>query len=199
MCVRIDIYVFHNGCTNLHFHQQYRMVSMYIYIYVVCVYIYAHIHIHSICCIKRSEVSQSCLTLCNPTDCSPPSSSVHGDSPGKNTGVGCHALHQDIFPTQRSNPGLPHYRQILYHLSHQGSPKILEWVAYPFSGGFSWHRNRTRVSCIAGRFFTSWATREAPKILPFPSENSSLEAQWPHLPWEESPQLVASAIKETTI
>ena len=44
-------------------------------------------------------VTQSCLTLCNPRDCSPPGSSVHGDSPGKNTGAGCHALLQRIFPT----------------------------------------------------------------------------------------------------
>ena len=43
-------------------------------------------------------VTQSCLTLCHPVDCSPPSSSVHGDSPGKNTGVGCHALLHGIFP-----------------------------------------------------------------------------------------------------
>ena len=78
-------------------------------------------------------VAQSCLTLCNPLDCSPPGSSVHGDSPGKNTGVGCHALLQGIFPTHGLNPGLPHCRQILYCLSHQGIPKILEWVAYPFS------------------------------------------------------------------
>ena len=49
---------------------------------------------------------QSCLTLCDPMDCSPPSSSVHGDSPGKNTGVGCHALLQGIFPIQGSNPHL---------------------------------------------------------------------------------------------
>ena len=47
----------------------------------------------------------------------PPGASVHGDSPGKNTGVGCHALLQGIFPTQGSNPGLLHYRQILYWLS----------------------------------------------------------------------------------
>ena len=52
-------------------------------------------------------VTQSCLTLCDPMNCSPPGSSVHGDSPGKNTGVGCHALLQGIFPTQGSNPGLP--------------------------------------------------------------------------------------------
>ena len=49
-------------------------------------------------------VAQSCPTLCKPVDCSPPGSSVHGDSPGKNTGVGCHALLQGIFPTQGLNP-----------------------------------------------------------------------------------------------
>ena len=43
--------------------------------------------------------TQSCPTLCNPMDCSPPDSSVHGDSPGKNTWVGCHALNQGIFTT----------------------------------------------------------------------------------------------------
>ena len=48
--------------------------------------------------------------------------SIHGDSPGKNTGVGCHALLQRIFPTQQSNPGLPHCRMILHWLSHQESP-----------------------------------------------------------------------------
>ena len=65
-------------------------------------------------------VAQSCLTLCDPIDCSLPGSSVHGDSPGKNTGVGCHALLQGIFPTQGSNPGLLHCRWILHRLSHQG-------------------------------------------------------------------------------
>ena len=54
-------------------------------------------------------------------DCSPSDSSVHGDSPGKNTGVGCHALLQRIFPVQALNSGLPHSRWILYRLSHQGS------------------------------------------------------------------------------
>ena len=98
-------------------------------------------------------------------NCSQPGSSVHGDFPGKNTGVCCHALLQGIFPTQGSNLGLPHCRQILYHLSHQGSPRILEWVAYSFSRGSSQPRNWIRVSCIAGGFFTSWATREAPMFL----------------------------------
>ena len=63
-------------------------------------------------------VTQSCATLCDPTDCSPPGSSVHGDSPGKDTGVGCHALLQGIFPTQGSDTGLLHCGQILHHLSY---------------------------------------------------------------------------------
>ena len=94
-------------------------------------------------------------------DCSPTGSSVHVYSPDKNTGVVCRALLQGIFHTQELNLGLPHCKWILYCLSHQGSPWILDWVAYPFSRGSSWPRNWTRVSCIAGRFFTSWATREA--------------------------------------
>ena len=52
-------------------------------------------------------VAQSCPTIYNSMDCIPPGSSVHGDTTGKNTGVGCHALLQGIFPTQGSNPGLP--------------------------------------------------------------------------------------------
>ena len=97
-------------------------------------------------------------------DCSLPGSSVHGDSPGKNTGLGWHALLQWIFPTQGSNPGLPQYRQILNHLSDQGNPRIQEWVAYLFYRGYFWPRNQTRVSCFADGFFTSWTTMEAPSI-----------------------------------
>ena len=67
-------------------------------------------------------VAKSCLTLADPMDCSLPGSSVHGDSPGKNTGVGCHFLLQYIFPIQESNPGLLHCRQTLYRLSYEGSP-----------------------------------------------------------------------------
>ena len=76
-----------------------------------------------------------------------------GNSPGQNTGVGSRSLLQRIFPTQGLTPGLPHYRQILYQLSHQGSPRILQGVAYPFSRGSSQSKRQTRVSCIAGRFF----------------------------------------------
>ena len=79
------------------------------------------------------------------------------NSPDQNTEVGSLSLLQGIFPTQGSNPGLPHCRRILYQLNHKGSPRIPEWVAYPFSSGSSRTRNQTRVSCIAGRFFTNWA------------------------------------------
>ena len=76
-------------------------------------------------------IAQSCLTLCNPMDCSPPGSSVHG---------------------------------IL-------QARILEWVAIPFSRGSSQARDQTQVSCIASRFFTIWATREA-SMIPYASELS---------------------------
>ena len=75
-------------------------------------------------------VAQLCLIFCNPMDCSMLGSSAHGDSPGKNTGVGCHSLFQGIFPIQGSNPSLPHCRQILYHLSQQESPNIVYLCIY---------------------------------------------------------------------
>ena len=77
----------------------------------------------------------------DPLDCSPPGSSVHGESPGKNNGVGCRALLQGIFPSLGLNPGLLHRRWILYHPSHQGSPRMLDWIAYPFSRESSQPRN----------------------------------------------------------
>jgi len=51
------------------------------------------------------------------------------------------------------------WKQIVYQLSHRGSPRILEWVAYPFSSRSSWPKNWTRVCCIAGGFFTNWTMR----------------------------------------
>ena len=95
-------------------------------------------------------VIRLCPILWDPRDCSLPGFSVHGDSLGKNSGVGCHALLQGIyptqesnpdlllygiFPTQRLNPRLLHCRWILYCLSHQEGPRILDWVAYSFSRG----------------------------------------------------------------
>jgi len=82
------------------------------------------------------------------------------NSPGQNSGVGSPSFLQ-IFSTQRSNPGLPHCRRILYQLSRKGSPRIMEWMASPFSGRSSQPRNWTGVSCIASRFFTNWAMGEA--------------------------------------
>ena len=83
------------------------------------------------------------------------------NSPGHNTGVGSLSLLQGIFPTQGLNPDLPHCKQILYQLSHKGSPRILEWVAYPFSSGSFRPRNQTGISYIAGGFFTTSAIRKA--------------------------------------
>ena len=105
--------------------------------------------------VVKMKVAQSCPTLCNPWTM---------NSLGQNTGMDSLSLLQGILPTQGSNPGLLHCRHILHCLSHKGSPRILEWVAYPFSRGSSWPRNRTRVSCIAGGFFTNWAIREAKGI-----------------------------------
>ena len=109
--------------------------------------------------IKESK-SESCSVMSNSLQ--PHALYSPWNSPSQNTGVGSLSLFQGIFPTQGWNPCLPHCRQILYQLSHKGSPSILEWVAYPFSSGSSWPRNQIRVSCIAGEFFTNWATKEAP-------------------------------------
>ena len=85
------------------------------------------------------------------------------NSPGQSTGVGSLSLLQGIFPTQGSNPGLPHCRRTLYQLSHQGSPSILEWVAYPFSKGSSHPRNPTRVSCIGRKIRYQLSYQGSPK------------------------------------
>ena len=112
-------------------------------------------------------VSQSCLTLCNPMDHSLPGSSIHGNSPDKNTGVSCHALLQGIFPTQGSKPSLPYYRQILYHPSHQGSLYYtMKWQPTPvFMPGKShgprslvgyspWGRNESDTTDFTSHFLT---------------------------------------------
>ena len=97
------------------------------------------------------------------------------NSPGQNTGVS--NLLKVIFPTQGSNSGVPHCRQILYQLSHKGSPRKLEWVAYPFSSRSSQPRNRTGLSCNAGRFFTNWAMTEAQYSVFWPRE---FHGPWDH-------------------
>ena len=82
---------------------------------------------------SESEVAQSCPTLCDPMDCTPIGFLCPWDFPGNSTGVDCHFLLQGIFPTQGSNPGLPHCRQTLYRLSHQESSQYkLECVIKVF-------------------------------------------------------------------
>ena len=102
---------------------------------------------------KKESESESCSVVSNSLQ--PNGLYSPWNSLGQNNGVSSLSLLQGIFPTQVSNPGLPHCRWILYQLSHQESPRILEWVAYPFSSGSSRPRNRTGVSSIEGGFFTN--------------------------------------------
>ena len=99
------------------------------------------------------KVAQSCPTLCDPRNYT-----VQGILQARILEWVAFLFSRGSSPTQGSNPGLPHCGWILYQLSHQGSPRILEWLAYPFSSGSSQPRNRTQVSCIASRFFTTSAT-----------------------------------------
>ena len=104
----------------------------------------------SICCLYESESHSVMSDSLQPHGLYSPWNSL-----GQNTRMGSLSLLQGIFLTQGSNPGLPHSRWILYQLSQQGSPRILEWVAYPFSSRSSGPRNQSGVSCIEGRFFTN--------------------------------------------
>ena len=82
-----------------------------------------------------------------------------GDLPDPGIEPGSPALQADSLPTELQGKPL---NANSYHLSHKGSSRILNWVAYPFSRGSTQPRNQTGVSCIADRFFTSWATRGSP-------------------------------------
>ena len=110
---------------------------------LICMLIFLYIF-------EKVKVAQSCPNSLLPHGLYSPWS-----SPGQNTGRGSYSLLQRISPTQELSLSLLHYRQILYHLSHQESPRILEWVAYSFSSGSSQPRDQTRVSCTAGGFFSS--------------------------------------------
>ena len=90
----------------------------------VCIhYIYMYIYIYNYIYVG-SEMAQLCLTLCDPMFCSLPGSSILWIFLARVTGEDCHFLLQGIFPTQGLNPHLPHCRQMLYRLSHQGSLSI---------------------------------------------------------------------------
>ena len=102
-------------------------------------------------------VTQSCLILCDPMDCSSPVFSVHGisqagilEGKGSEVAQSCPTLWD---PVDCSPPGSSIHGIL--------QARILEWVDIPFSRGSSWHRDQTQVSCIAGRFFTIWVTRDA--------------------------------------
>ena len=94
----------------------------------------------------KVKVAKSCLTLCDPMDYT-----VHGILQAR-------ILEWLAIPSPRDlpNPGLPHFRWLLYQLSHKGNPRILKWAGYSFSSRSFQPRNWTRVSCIAGGFFTKW-------------------------------------------
>ena len=106
-----------HACTHAHTHTRARTCTR------AQTHVRTHTHTKVLCLVVLS-----CSILCNPTDRHLPGSSVQGDSPGKNTGVGCHALLQGIFPTQGSNPGLLHYRQIPYHLSTREAHTLIMYI-----------------------------------------------------------------------
>ena len=87
---------------------------------------------------SESEVSQSCLTLSDPMDCSPPGSSVHG-----------------IFQARVLEWGAIDFSVMNYTVHGILQARILEWVTFPFSRGSSQQRYQTQVSCIADIFFTN--------------------------------------------
>ena len=128
------------------------------------------LHLHSFLAVQPSFLHHSLVGVKWKSLVMSDSLQPHGlyspwNSPGQNTGAGSLSLLQGIFPTQGSNTGLPCCGPILYQLSHKGSTRVLGWVAYPFSRGSSWPKNRTRVSCIAGRFFINWTIRVALMML----------------------------------
>ena len=97
----------------------------------------------------EGEVTQACLTLCDPMD-----------SPGKNTGVDYHFLLQGIFPTQGSNPGLPHCRQMLYSLSHQGSLSVFKFCGCNHHLQWFWSPQNKVSHCFhCFLIYLSWSDR----------------------------------------
>ena len=134
--------------------------------------------IKSSMCIAATAAAKSCQSC--PT-CATPETAAQRlwqsqrlrrpwDSPGKSTGVGCHFLLQcmkvkSVSEVAQSCPTLSDpmdYSLPGFSICGISQARILEGVAVPFSRGSTWPRDQTWVSCIAGRFFTVWATGEAP-------------------------------------
>ena len=114
-----------HGVAQLDTTEQLIFSLSYIYKYIWLSHFPVHLKLTQHCELTMKNkvlVAQSCLTLCDPTDCSAPGSSVCGIPPVKNSRMGSHSLLQGIFLTQGSSPGFLHCRQVLYPLSYQGSP-----------------------------------------------------------------------------
>ena len=116
------------------------------------------------------------------------------NSPGQNTGVGSLSLLQAIFPTQGSNPGLPHCRRILYQLSHKGSPRILEWVTYPFSSRSSqelnWGLLHSLPTELSGKPLIIKGSEKYPGISLWWSRNNQWEIMKTYFLYMESRRLL---------
>ena len=83
-------------------------------------------------------------------DCNPAVFTIHGNSPGKNTGVGFHVLLQGIFPTQELDPGLPHCRRLLYYVSRQGTAGLPPALKHLFSS------TKDSAPARSGYPYTKW-------------------------------------------
>ena len=117
-----------------------------------------YIHSWYIKYLKSGIFAQSCLTLCDPMDYSPPGSSVHGILQAR-------ILEWVAIPFSRGSSPPRDWTWVSYTAGRsltiwatKWSPRILEWVAIPFLGVSCWPTDWTWVSCTAGRFFTFWAT-----------------------------------------
>ena len=123
--------------------QQYDFSSS-LWVFLIVFNLWLSLHELRVCHQRIKLVSQSCLTLWTPWTIQ------FMEFSGLEYWSGSLSLLQGIFPTQGSNPGLPHGRRTLYQLSHKGGPQTLEWGACPFSSGSSQPSNQTSISCITG-------------------------------------------------
>ena len=112
------------------------------------------------------------VQLCHPVGCTrlpplPPRLLRPWDYPGRNTGVGCHFILQEIFPTQELNPGLPHRRWILYHLSHRGSCFLKQgWPEVTWPSSVPWGAgNRLQELCFQVRVELGCGTGCSPGLI----------------------------------
>ena len=126
----------------------------------------------------KVKVAQSYLTLCDAKDCSPPGSSVYGDSPGKNAGVGCHALLQGIFPAQGWNLGVLHCRRPGFACWVRKIPWRRAWQPTPaFLPGES-HGQRSLVG------YHPWGRKESDATDTFPFKSRCSPRGWYQGAWD---------------